>query len=33
MEKYRIKEEEALALAGFLVPMLEWYTHKRASAQ
>lgn len=33
MEKYRIKEEEALAMADFLVPMLEWYPHKRATAQ
>jgi len=33
MEKYRVKEEEALALSDFLVPMLEWYPHKRATAQ
>lgn len=33
MEKYRIKEEEALAFADFLVPMLEWYPNQRASAQ
>jgi len=33
MEKYKIKEEEALALADFLVPMLEWYPHKRATAE
>jgi serine/threonine-protein kinase SRPK3 len=33
MEKYRIKEEEALALADFLQPMLAWYPHKRATAQ
>jgi len=33
MEKYRIKEEEAQALSDFLVPMLEWYPHKRATAQ
>lgn len=33
MEKYRIKEDEAQALSDFLVPMLEWYPHKRASAQ
>jgi len=32
MEKYKIKEEEALALADFLLPMLEWYPHKRATA-
>jgi serine/threonine protein kinase len=32
MEKYRIKEEEAQALSDFLVPMLEWYPHKRATA-
>jgi serine/threonine-protein kinase SRPK3 len=33
MEKYRIKEEEADALSDFLVPMLEWYPEKRATAQ
>lgn len=33
MEKYRIKEEEAQALSDFLVPMLEWYPEKRATAQ
>ena len=33
MEKYRIKEEEAQALSDFLVPMLAWYPHKRATAQ
>jgi hypothetical protein len=33
MEKYRIKEEEADSFAEFLVPMLEWYPHKRATAQ
>lgn len=33
MEKYKIKEEEALSLADFLVPMLTWYPHKRATAQ
>jgi len=33
MEKYKIKEEEAVALAEFLVPMLAWYPHKRATAQ
>jgi hypothetical protein len=32
MEKYRIKEEEADSFAEFLVPMLEWYPHKRATA-
>ncbi len=32
-EKYRIKEDEAKALADFLKPMLEWYTWKRATAQ
>jgi hypothetical protein len=31
-EKYRIKPIEAKALADFLLPMLEWYPHKRASA-
>ena len=33
MEKYRIKEEEAQALSDFLLPMLEWYPHKRSTAQ
>lgn len=33
MEKYRIKEDEAIAMADFLVPMLEWYPEKRATAQ
>lgn len=33
MEKYRIKEDEAEALSDFLVPMLEWYPEKRATAQ
>ena len=32
MEKYRIKEEEAVAFAEFLVPMLAWYPEDRASA-
>lgn len=32
MEKYRIKEEEAIALSEFLIPMLEWYPEKRATA-
>lgn len=32
MEKYRIKEEEAVAFAEFLGPMLEWYPKDRASA-
>lgn len=33
MEKYRIKEEEAVAFADFLVPMLSWYPANRATAQ
>ena len=33
MEKYRIKEEEAQSFSDFLVPMLEWYPNKRATAQ
>ncbi len=33
MEKYRIKEEEAGALADFLMPMLEWYPDRRATAR
>jgi serine/threonine-protein kinase SRPK3 len=32
-EKYRIKEEEAQQFADFLQPMLEWYPHKRATAE
>ena len=32
MEKYRIKEEEAIGLSEFLVPMLGWYPEKRATA-
>lgn len=32
MEKYKIKEEEAQALADFLLPMLEWNHETRASA-
>eukprot|EP01022_Parablepharisma_sp_SALTPOND_P026610 TRINITY_DN64482_c1_g1_i1.p1 TRINITY_DN64482_c1_g1~~TRINITY_DN64482_c1_g1_i1.p1 ORF type:complete len:696 (-),score=98.02 TRINITY_DN64482_c1_g1_i1:131-2218(-) len=33
MEKYMIKEEEAKPLADFLLPMLEWYPDRRATAQ
>ena len=33
MEKYRIKENEAEALADFIMPMLEYYPEKRISAQ
>ena len=33
MEKYKMKEEEAEQLADFLLPMLEWYPEKRATAQ
>ena len=33
MEKYRIKEQEAVSLAQFLTPMLEWYPQKRANAK
>jgi serine/threonine-protein kinase SRPK3 len=32
MEKYRIKEVEAVAFAEFLVPMLSWYPEDRATA-
>ena len=32
MEKYKVKETEALALADFLMPMLQWYPHRRATA-
>lgn len=31
-EKYRFKEDEAIAFADFLLPMLEWDPEKRASA-
>lgn len=31
--RYKIKDEEAKALADFLVSMLEWYPEKRATAQ
>jgi len=33
MEKYKIKEEEAVAFADFLSPMLSYYPDKRATAQ
>jgi len=33
MEKYRMKEHEAQALNDFIMPMLEYYPEKRASAQ
>lgn len=33
MEKYRIVENEAEALADFLVPMLRWDQEERATAQ
>lgn len=33
MEKYKIKEDEAIALSDFLLPMLEWYPNKRATAK
>lgn len=33
VEKYRIKEEEAMALADFLLPMLTWNHETRASAE
>ena len=33
MEKYRIKENEAEALADFMMPMLQYYPEKRISAQ
>lgn len=32
VEKYHFKEDEAVAFAEFLVPMLEWYPEKRATA-
>ena len=33
MEKYRFIESEAESLADFLLPMLEWYPEKRATAK
>lgn len=33
MEKYKFIETEAEALADFLLPMLEWYPEKRATAK
>ena len=33
MEKYKIKDNEAEALADFLLPMLKYYPNQRASAQ
>jgi len=33
MEKYKIKEEEAIMLADFLLPMLRYYPNRRATAQ
>jgi serine/threonine-protein kinase SRPK3 len=33
MEKYRIKESEAIALTEFLMPMLNYYPERRATAQ
>lgn len=33
MEKYRFVEGEAESLADFLLPMLEWYPEKRATAK
>ena len=32
IDRYHIKEKEAQALADFLLPMLEWYPEKRATA-
>lgn len=33
IEKYRIKENEAKLLADFLLPMLDWYPSRRATAE
>lgn len=33
MEKYKVKEAEALALTDFLMPMLNYYPERRATAQ
>lgn len=32
VEKYHFREDEAIAFSDFLLPMLEWYPHKRATA-
>lgn len=32
VEKYHFREDEANAFSDFLIPMLEWYPHKRATA-
>jgi len=32
MEKYKIKDEEAEKLSDFLLPMLEWYPERWATA-
>jgi serine/threonine-protein kinase SRPK3 len=32
MEKYKIKEAEAQAFSDFMMPMLEWYPERRATA-
>ena len=33
MEKYKMKESEAESFSDFLLPMLEWYPERRATAQ
>jgi len=33
IEKYRIKEDEAKLLSDFLLPMLDWYPSRRATAE
>ncbi len=33
MEKYRVREDEAGPLSDFLLPMLEWYPDRRATAE
>ena len=33
VEKYHFKEDEAIAFADFIVPMLAWYPDKRATAR
>lgn len=33
IEKYHFKENEAEAFSDFLLPMLEWYPERRATAK
>jgi len=33
VEKYHIKDEEAVSFANFLLPMLEYHPYRRVTAQ